>query len=111
MILVMPEVIARFLVGVLGEILVTSIGAALVGLYRALPRPLQTVIRISLYLLLFLLVGGTYSITFIACALLVAKAENAWLGIAAGLLGAFCFWELVSLIRKAFQMMSDVSQQ
>ena len=111
MTVVMPEFIARFLVGILGEALVASIGAALVRLYQALPRPVRTLIRITLYLLPYLLVVGTYLITFVACAVLVAKAENVWLGIGAALLGAFCFWEAVSFTRNAVRMMSDVSER
>jgi hypothetical protein len=97
--LVMPEFIGRFLVEAIGE----GIGAALVHLYQALPRPVRTFIRILGYLLLV----ATYLITFLVCALAVAKGENVWLRIGAGLLGGFCLFELVSLMRKAFKTISE----
>jgi hypothetical protein len=105
--LAMPEFIARFLVSLVGEALVASIGTALKRLWEVLPRPVRILIQILFHLLLI----ATFLITFLACLLYVAKAESVWVRIGAGFLGAFCFCVLASEARKAFAVMSDVSKQ
>lgn len=70
----------------------------LVHLYQALPHP----VRMLIWILAYLVLGATYLVTFLVCALTVVKGEGVWLRIGAGLLGAFCFIELARLMRKAF---------
>ena len=85
----MPEFIARILAGILGEALVTAVLAVVDRLCQA-----------HFGLLGYALLVSIYVVVLVICVVALFQAETLWLRAGAVLLGAYCSYEMVMLVRK-----------
>ena len=92
----MPEFIARILAGILGEALVTAVLAVVDRLCQALPLSVRTLFGLLGYALLV----SIYVVVLVICVVALFQAETLWLRAGAVLLGAYCSYEMVMLVRK-----------